>query len=732
MQALESGEAPSRREFLARHAEIAQELGYCLDGLDLVHEAAQDLREGGELDEGHLTSEQLQIPLGDFRLIREIGRGGMGIVYEAIQLSLNRRVAVKILPFVASLDRTTLQRFKNEAQAAAQLHHTNIVPVYAVGSDRGVHFYAMQLIEGHALSQLIEQLRRSTGKTSGDESRGLNTRAPTDGLFNPFGSHWRAIKPTDPTEGYSSLKVASARHRSAKAASAQSASAARVESFASHSSVLTTSHGNAATYFRTVAAIVQQAAAALEHAHRFGVIHRDIKPGNILLDEQGRVWITDFGLAQLQSDSQLTRTGDMLGTLRYMSPEQASGDRVVLSHRTDIYSLGATFYELLTLEPVVAGKDRHAVLRRILEDEPRRPRLLDKRIPVELETIVLKAVAKVPGDRYDTAQQLADDLDRWLKDEPILARPPTLMERAAKWGRRHRSLVRTAAVFLALAVLGLAASTVLIERERAKAVVAYEREIEQRGAAEESFRQAQRAVDTFTRLGERELANRPAMYSLRREFLETALAYYQDFLEQRRDDPSAQAELTATSQRVAEIIRELSVVEDFAPLMLLANERVQQDLELSPTQRDQIVELTKRLLLKRSPAKTGSQPVPHELREQRLEDILGFHKDKIMGVLNRHQWQRLTQIAWQERGASAFKSPEIAAVLRLTPQQREQIGKVLHSEGPSEAWRKSDDPQYGPAHALNGIMALLTPEQLETWRKLTGKPFSDELRWQMR
>ncbi len=477
---------------------------------------------------------------------------------------------------------------------------------------------------------------------------------------------------------------------------------------------------------------MQQAAAALEHAHQFGVIHRDIKPGNILLDEQGRVWITDFGLAQLQTDSQLTRTGDMLGTLRYMSPEQASGDRVVLSHRTDIYSLGATFYELLTLEPVVAGKDRHAVLRRILEDEPRSPRSFDKRIPVELETIVLKAVAKVPGDRYDTSQQLADDLDRWLKDEPILARPPTLLERGAKWGRRHRSLVRSAAVFLVLAVLGLLVSTILVKRERDKVIVAYEREIKQRGAAEESFRQARQAVDTFTRLGERELVNRPAMYSLRREFLETALTYYQDFLQQRRDDPSARAELTATSERVAEIIRELSVVEDFAPLMLLASERVQQDLELSPTQRDQIVELTKRLLLKRSPPKTGSQGIPQESREQRLEDILGSHKDKIMSVLNRHQWQRLSQIAWQERGASALKSPEIVAALRLTPEQREQISKALNSEVPDNSSRKSDDSRYGPAHELNAILALLTPEQLETWRELTGKPFSDELRWQAR
>jgi hypothetical protein len=221
------------------------------------------------------------------------------------------------------------------------------------------------------------------------------------------------------------------------------------------------------------------------------------------------------------------------------------------------------------------------------------------------------------------------------------------------------------------------------------------------------------------------------LYSLRREFLETALAYYEDFLRQRRDDPSAQVELAATSDRVTEIIRELSVVEDFAPLMLLANERVQQDLELSPTQRDQVVELTKRLIVRRS-STSDKQPVSGESREQRLADILGSHRDKIMSVLNRHQWRRLSQIAWQERGPFAFKSPEVAAALRLTPEQREQIGKVLRLETPGPALQDSDGPHSRSAQAMSGILALLTHEQLQRWRELTGKPFGDELRLPMR
>ncbi len=169
----------------------------------------------------------------------------------------------------------------------------------------------------------------------------------------------------------------------------------------------------------------RQTAEALEHAHTVGVIHRDVKPANLLVDQQGKIWITDFGLAQFHAEAGLTRTGDMMGTLRYMSPEQAIGNRVVLDHRTDIYSLGVTLYELLTLEPVFAGSDRADLLRRIIEDEPRSMHALEPAIPVELETIVLKALAKTPAERYATAQELADDLQRFLNDEPIRARRPT-------------------------------------------------------------------------------------------------------------------------------------------------------------------------------------------------------------------------------------------------------------------------------------------------------------------
>ncbi len=202
-----------------------------------------------------------------------------------------------------------------------------------------------------------------------------------------------------------------------------------------------------------------QAAGALEHAHEQGVLHRDIKPSNLLLDGRGNIWITDFGLARLQGDAGLTMTGDLLGTLRYMSPEQALAKRVGIDHRTDIYSLGATLYEMLTLEPVYAGRDRQEILRRIAFEEPRLPKRLDASIPVDLETIVLKAMAKDPSGRYGAAQELADDLSRFIKHEPIRARRSTPWERSVKWAQCRPAVAALMATIVLCILVGFAAVT---------------------------------------------------------------------------------------------------------------------------------------------------------------------------------------------------------------------------------------------------------------------------------
>jgi serine/threonine protein kinase len=368
-----------------------------------VHPSAGPASGPSEDVGGETAGVDLSRPLGDFRILRELGRGGMGIVYEAEQMSLNRRVALKVLPFAGTLDPRQLQRFKNEAQAAAQLHHTNIVPVHFVGCERGVHFYAMQFIDGQTLAQLIHDLRGLPGRAAA-------ARPGVD---------------PQPTTPYAAGGVSTGAVGSTTLPQAE--------------------------HFRSAARLGVQAAEGLDHAHQAGVVHRDVKPGNLLLDVRGNLWVTDFGLAHVHSEGSLTMTGDLVGTLRYMSPEQALAKRVVIDHRTDVYSLGVTLYELLTLRPAFAGKDRQELLRQIAFDEPSSPRKHNKAIPAELETIVLKAMAKNPQERYATAQELADDLRHYLEDRPIKARRPTLGQQLGRWSRRHQALVRSAAAVLLLA-----------------------------------------------------------------------------------------------------------------------------------------------------------------------------------------------------------------------------------------------------------------------------------------
>jgi serine/threonine protein kinase/WD40 repeat protein len=422
--ALKDGRAPDRQELFNRHPDLASALAGFLDALEFVHAAAQDLGRAGEASahgETPVSPPDLRVGevLGEFRLLRPLGQGGMGLVYEAEQVSLRRRVALKILPFGAVLDPRQLQRFRNEAQAAASLHHPNIVQVHAVGSDRGIHYFAMQLIEGQTLADYVHG-QRSPGRAK-------------PGPDAPAGT------------GYSSCAMAD------EPPPAQSEPECKDSTAIIGKGPVTRQHG----HFRTVASMAIQAAEALDHAHQHGIIHRDIKPANLLLDGAGKVWVTDFGLAQLQGDPGLTATGNLVGTLRYMSPEQALGQRHFVDQRTDVFSLGATLYELLTLQPAFPGQSQAEVLMQIDTCAPRRPRLLDGVIPADLETIVLKALARNPEERYATAGELADDLRRFLEDRPILARRPGPVVRLRKWAWRRRSLLASLAAALALALIGM-------------------------------------------------------------------------------------------------------------------------------------------------------------------------------------------------------------------------------------------------------------------------------------
>jgi serine/threonine protein kinase len=438
--------------------------------------------------------------LGDFRLIREIGRGGMGVVYEAEQLSLSRRVALKLLSGAAALDPRQRQRFMHEAQSAARLHHSNIVPVFGVGCEQGVHFYVMQYIEGQTLAALIADLQRGARDQSAREA---------------------------PTVSSAYARLARGQGSDLSQPSPTSAISIRSKEF-----------------FRTAVTLAIQAAEALDYAHQMGLVHRDIKPANLLIDERGNLWVTDFGLARSQADTGLTQTGDVIGTLRYMSPEQALARRGLVDHRTDIYALGVTLYEFLTLSPAFRGNDRRELLDRLSNAEPTAPRRLNQAIPAELETVVLKALAKNLEERYATAQELADDLRRFLADKPIKARRPSLLEKGRRWLRRRRAIVRAAAILAVLAVGALAGGLFYVSKERDLAM--------QHG------RQARQAVDEmYTEVAEKWLASQPYLKPLQRDFLLKALAFYEDLSRTLGGDPSVRLETAKAYRRVGEIERRL-------------------------------------------------------------------------------------------------------------------------------------------------------------------------------
>jgi serine/threonine protein kinase len=397
--------------------------------------------------------------LGDFRLVRELGHGGMGVVYEARQLSLGgRRVAVKILPAAAALDPRQMRRFQVEAQAAACLDHEHIVPVYAVGEERGVPYYVMRLIEGRSLAEVVRELRRLEGRDAADEETVDETRpeALATSLAVDLASGRLDPGADDPGEGDRAPSKAARTTRTEPTPGSAAAS----------SPVKGSSTCDRA-YFRTAARLGVQASEALDYAHREGILHRDIKPANLLVDRRGHLWVTDFGLARLRGDSNLTRTGDLVGTLRYMSPEQALGRRAPVDHRADVYSLGVTLYEMLTLRPAFGGDDRSRVLRRIAEEEPRPPRHLNRRIPRDLETVVLKAMAKEPARRYQSAGELAADLRRFLDGLPVLARRAPVWRRAVAWVKTHPKTTTLFAAGVAAAIL-FASVRGLLQRKEAE------------------------------------------------------------------------------------------------------------------------------------------------------------------------------------------------------------------------------------------------------------------------
>jgi serine/threonine protein kinase len=510
---LNRGEQPEVEEYAERYPQIAGLLRQVLPALQVMGPPAGDSVFGND---PMAPRSPVTGCLGDYRLLREVGRGGMGIVYEAEQISLGRRVALKVLPFASTLDARQLQRFKNEAHAAGQLHHTNIVPVYGTGCERGVHYYAMQFIDGQTVAALIEELRGDIEREARSAKRGAQSAEGGDLSFRET-IHQNAARST--------LRVP-----------------------------------RSAPFFRAVARLGVQAAEALEHAHGLGVVHRDIKPANLLVDERGNLWVTDFGLAHCHSHVGLTMSGDLLGTLRYMSPEQALAKRGMVDHRTDLYSLGATLYELLTLEPAFTGSDRQELLRQIAFEEPLPPRRLLKAIPAELETIVLKAMEKGPAERYASAQDLAEDLRHFLDDRPIRARRPTVWHKLRKWARRNRAVVWSAGIsavaVLLLAVVGLTLGFVGIQTEQQRTKQAL--------AAEARRRQQLRwSLDAMSsQIIEGWLARQKVLLPEHKKFLEFALAMYEELARETGQDETTRQALAGAYYRVGFIRKRLGQVSE--------------------------------------------------------------------------------------------------------------------------------------------------------------------------
>ncbi len=425
------GERPTVEEYAGRRPDLAAEIRAVFPTLLLVEDLGKDSvgppapdPVAGPLNAtGEATGKVFADPasglqqVGEYRILREIGRGGMGIVYEAEQESLGRRVAIKVLPFHSLLGVKHLERFRQEARAAARLTHSNIVPVFGVGEHLGLHYFVMQYIPGKGLDAVIEEVRRLRKEGRDASKDGIAAGGIASGL----------------------------------------------------------STGGRPRYHHNIARIVHDAALALDHAHREGILHRDVKPSNLLLDPTGHVWLADFGLAKSEGSDDLTRSGDFVGTFRYMAPERFKGWS---DPRSDVYSLGLTLYELLAMRPAFLESDRGQLLRKVASEEPPALRRIDRALPRDLETIVLKASAKESAQRYASAQAMAQDLDRYLRGEPVEARRSTALGRLAKWCARNPVLASMgSAVLLLLIAVAAVSSRSAVQSSRSAVELKRERDL---------------------------------------------------------------------------------------------------------------------------------------------------------------------------------------------------------------------------------------------------------------
>ena len=525
---LRRGELPSITEYVIKHPELESDLRELLPtiaNMERVKAERKRLVRGGSP-----LSTKRPKQLGEFRIIREIGRGGMAVVYEAEQQTLRRRVAVKVLPQLGPLDSKALDRFQREARTAANLHHTNIVSVLGVGQQDDVHYIVMPLIHGIGLDELVAALQDAPDEAVpilSPASQGVcrdvrpDSDAPSlvERLIDAKFQNDEMTPPVDEapvetrshgesTDSHSAKPLTqslSIEERLEEHGTANSADACEVAPVPPGPSTPNCSWHAPPAYWRLVAEVGTQAAAALQHAHTQNVLHRDIKPANLLIDAHGRVWIADFGLAKAEGD-ELTRTGAVGGTLRYIAPERFRGQG---DGRSDVYSLGLTLYELATRKAAFADEDRSKLLWRITHERPVALRKCQPGIPPDLETIVLKSIARDPDDRYQSAGDLAADLRRFLEDRPIRARRAGSIERFRRWTRRNPVVAGlTLAVFVLLLLVASLTATAYVRVTMANQAIsdALTGETKQRERAEATSTLALQVLDRiYTRLAPTDL-----------------------------------------------------------------------------------------------------------------------------------------------------------------------------------------------------------------------------------
>jgi serine/threonine protein kinase/WD40 repeat protein/tetratricopeptide (TPR) repeat protein len=432
------GEYPSIQEYVEKYPELVTEIRSVFPAVAMLeHVAVTDGGQSGPTAEATPAVGQV----GDFRIIREIGRGGMGVVYEAEQLSLGRFVALKLLANRVDGSDRHRERFLREARTAAKLHHTNIVPVFGFGTTDGIAYYAMQFIRGQGLDAVIQELRAQGAEGKQTPAATTATRVANLARSLVTGSFEssdpdRTVTPHPPPP----TTVVQANTAGTTTPALSGAFSDKPGRY---------------TLWAGIARLGVQVAHALEYAHQQGVLHRDVKPSNLLLDLSGTVWVTDFGLAKAEGLPDITRAGDLLGTLRYMPPEAFEGRA---DARSDVYSLGLTLYELLALRPAFDEHDRAKLVRQVTESDPPPVRKVAAGLPRDLATIVGKAIEKEPRRRYQTAGALADDLQRFLDGRTIAARRVGEVERVWKWARRRPGMAAMIAASLLFLVSGLAFS----------------------------------------------------------------------------------------------------------------------------------------------------------------------------------------------------------------------------------------------------------------------------------